>query len=115
MLQKTSLIIYLSTIGFLSLIFGFLFDLFFSDVNILQFNLHNEETNLISQIASFIMLFLMAYYLIKPWLFRKKMTNPSCCSSNSSSSKDLKVETKIDNKLNFTKNNPILNNFKFKV
>ena len=99
----------------LSLVFGFLFDLFFSDINILQFNLHDEETNLISQIASFIMLFLMAYYLIKPWLFRKKITNTSCCSSISSSCEDLKVETKIDNKLNFTKNNSSSNNFKFKV
>ena len=114
-LGKTSLIIYLSTISVLSLFFGFLFDLFFSDINILQFNLHDEETNLISQIASFIMLFLMAYYLIKPWLFRKKMTNTSCYSSSSSSCEDLKVETKIDNKLNFTKNNPSSNNFKFKV
>ncbi|MFA9238782.1 MAG: SO_0444 family Cu/Zn efflux transporter [Candidatus Paceibacteria bacterium] len=114
-LGKTSLIIYLSTISVLSLVFGFLFDLFFSDINILQFNLHDEETNLISQIASFIMLFLMAYYLIKPWLFRKKITNTSCYSSSSSSCEDLKVETKIDNKLNFTKNNPSSNNFKFKV
>ena len=114
-LGKTSLIIYLSTISVLSLFFGFLFDLFFSDINILQFNLHDEETNLISQIASFIMLFLMAYYLIKPWLFRKKMTNTSCYSSSSSSCEDLKVETKIDNKLNFTKNNSSSNNFKFKV
>lgn len=114
-LGKTSLIIYLSTISVLSLFFGFLFDLFFSDINILQFNLHDEETNLISQIASFIMLFLMAYYLIKPWLFRKKITNTSCCSSISSSCEDLKVETKIDNKLNFTKNNSSSNNFKFKV
>ena len=114
-LGKTSLIIYLSTISVLSLVFGFLFDLFFSDINILQFNLHDEETNLISQIASFIMLFLMAYYLIKPWLFRKKITNTSCYSSSSSSCEDLKVETKIDNKLNFTKNNSSSNNFKFKV
>ncbi len=114
-LGKTSLIIYLSTISVLSLVFGFLFDLFFTDINILQFNLHDEETNLISQIASFIMLFLMAYYLIKPWLFRKKITNTSCYSSSSSSCEDLKVETKIDNKLNFTKNNPSSNNFKFKV
>ena len=114
-LGKTSLIIYLSTISVLSLVFGFLFDLFFTDINILQFNLHDEETNLISQIASFIMLFLMAYYLIKPWLFRKKMTNTSCYSSSSSSCEDLKVETKIDNKLNFTKNNSSSNNFKFKV
>jgi uncharacterized protein len=74
-LGKTSLIIYLSTIGFFSFIFGFSFDLFFNDMNILQFNLHNEETNLISQMASLVMLFLMAYYLIKPLLFKKNDSN----------------------------------------
>jgi uncharacterized membrane protein YraQ (UPF0718 family) len=114
-LGKTSLIIYLSTIGVLSFLFGFGFDSFFSDVNILQFDLHNEETSLISQIASLIMLFLMAYYLIKPLLFKKKSESSSCCSSDSSSCSDVKTETKVDNKLNFTKNNPNSNNFKFKV
>ena len=114
-LGKTSLIIYLSTIGILSFLFGFGFDSFFSDVNILQFDLHNEETSLISQIASLIMLFLMAYYLIKPLLFKKKSETSSCCSSDSSSCSDVKTETKVDNKLNFTKNNPNSNNFKFKV
>lgn len=114
-LGKTSLIIYLSTIGILSFLFGFGFDSFFSDVNILQFDLHNEETSLISQIASLIMLFLMAYYLIKPLLFKKKSESSSCCSSDSSSCSDVKTETKVDNKLNFTKNNPNSNNFKFKV
>jgi uncharacterized protein len=114
-LGKTSLIIYLSTIGILSFLFGFGFDSFFSDVNILQFDLHNEETSLISQIASLIMLFLMAYYLIKPLLFKKKSESSSCCSSDSSSCSDVKTETKVDNKLNFTKSNPSSNNFKFKV
>lgn len=114
-LGKTSLIIYLSTIGVLSFLFGFGFDSFFSDVNILQFDLHNEETSLISQIASLIMLFLMAYYLIKPLLFKKKSETSSCCSSDSSSCSDVKTETKVDNKLNFTKSNPNSNNFKFKV
>lgn len=114
-LGKTSLIIYLSTIGVLSFLFGFGFDSFFSDVNILQFDLHNEETSLISQIASLIMLFLMAYYLIKPLLFKKKSETSSCCSSDSSSCSDVKTETKVDNKLNFTKSNPSSNNFKFKV
>jgi uncharacterized protein len=114
-LGKTSLIIYLSTIGILSFLFGFGFDSFFSDVNILQFDLHNEETSLISQIASLIILFLMAYYLIKPLLFKKKSETSSCCSSDSSYCSDVKTETKVDNKLNFTKNNPSSNNFKFKV
>lgn len=117
-LGKTSLIIYLTTIAILSFIFGFFFDFFFSDVNILNFNLHNEESSLISQFASFIMLFLMSYYLIKPWLFRKKVDTNSCCSSGSTSCDDEKEEkqkTKVENKLSFTKNNPSSNNFKFKL
>jgi uncharacterized protein len=114
-LGKTSLMIYLSTIAILSFIFGFGFDLFFYDINILHFNMHNEETSLVSQLASFIMLFLMSYYLIKPWLFRKKIKDKSCCSSGSSCYDEVKEETKVENKLNFTKNNPNSNNFKFKV
>lgn len=100
-LGKTSLIIYLSTIGVLSFIFGFAFDIFFSDVNILQFDLHNEESSLISQIASFIMLFLIAYYLMKPLLIKKGASTDSCCSTESSCC-DEKKENKIDgNKLKF--------------
>jgi hypothetical protein len=115
-LGKTSLIIYLTTIAILSFIFGFLFDFIFNDVSILNFNLHNEESSLISQFASFIMLFLMSYYLIKPWLSRKKVDTNLCCSSGSTSC-DEKQESKVENKLNFTKNNlnPNPNNFKFKI
>ena len=100
-LGKTSLIIYLSTIGVLSFIFGFAFDIFFSDVNILQFDLHNEESSLVSQIASFVMLFLIAYYLMKPLLVKKSTSIDSCCGSNSSCCEE-KKENKIDgNKLKF--------------
>lgn len=70
-LGKKSLVIYLSTIGILSLLFGFLFDSSFSDLNILNFNLENDENSLITQISSFIMLILMIYYLFKAWLGRK--------------------------------------------
>ncbi|RXJ84733.1 SO_0444 family Cu/Zn efflux transporter [Arcobacter cloacae] len=77
-LGKTSLIIYLTMIAILSLIFGYLFDLFFMDINILNFSLEEQTSSLFSQISSFIMLALMSYYLIKPWLYRKKQ---SCCSS----------------------------------
>ena len=115
-LGKTSLIIYLSTIAILSFLFGLSFDTFFSDVDVLHFSLHNEETSLLSQIASFIMLFLLAYYLIKPWVLRKKVdsccSDSSCCSSNENKEEK---DSKVENKLNFTKVNPNSNNFKFKV
>ena len=108
MLGKTSLIIYLSTIGILSLIFGFIFDLFFNDINILQFSLHNEEANLFSQISSFIMLFLISYHLIKPWLRRKAQ------ESYLVKSKEMNME---ENRLKTSKTNikTNLNNFKFKA
>ena len=106
MLGKTSLIIYLSTIGILSLIFGFIFDLFFSDINILQFSLHNEEANLFSQISSFIMLFLISYHLIKPWLRRKEQ------ESYLVKSKEMNMK---ENRLKTPKTNTNLNNFKFKA
>jgi hypothetical protein len=80
-LGKNSLIIYLSVIAILSLFFGYIFDTFFSNLQILNFSLEEENSSLISQLSSFIMLFLMSYYLIKPWLNRKKGT--SCCSSGS--------------------------------
>ena len=106
MLGKTSLIIYLSTIGILSLIFGFIFDLFFNDINILQFSLHNEEANLFSQISSFIMLFLISYHLIKPWLRRKEQ------ESYLVKSKEMNMK---ENRLKTPKTNTNLNNFKFKA
>lgn len=108
MLGKTSLIIYLSTIGILSLIFGFIFDLFFSDINILQFSLHNEEANLFSQISSFIMLFLISYHLIKPWLRRKEQESYLV---------KLKEMNMKENRLKTSKTNikTNLNNFKFKA
>ncbi len=80
-LGKTSLIIYLSMIAVLSLLFGYLFDLYFSDLKIINFSLESEQTSLLSQISSFIMLALMTYYLVKPWLERKKES--SCCNSGS--------------------------------
>ena len=71
-LGKLSLIIYLSTIAILSFIFGLSFDMFFENINILNFNINSDETSLITQLASFIMLFLISYYLIKPWILRNK-------------------------------------------
>ena len=79
-LGKTSLVIYLSTILFLSLVFGYLFDTMFSEINIINFDLESEHSSIISQIASLIMLLMLAYYLIKPWLTRKSKAKDSCSS-----------------------------------
>ncbi|PIF03412.1 MAG: hypothetical protein CSA86_05735 [Arcobacter sp.] len=77
-LGKVSLIVYLSSILSLSLIFGIVFDTFFQEVNIINFNLHNEETSIFAQISSDIMLMMMVYYLVKPYISKQKDT---CCSS----------------------------------
>lgn len=72
-LGKKSLVIYLGTIGILSLLFGFILDTFFSDLSILNFDLDNDESSFLSQLSSLIMLILMIYYLVKAWFERKKL------------------------------------------
>lgn len=73
LLGKKSLIIYVGTIGLLSLLFGFLYDTFFSGLNILKFSTDNEEISIIDQISSLIILILISYYLIKSWFDRKSI------------------------------------------
>lgn len=80
MLGRTSLIIYVSTIAIMSLIFGFLFDTIFGNLEILNISHEHEDISLINRISSILMLMLIAFYLLKP-LFKKK---ESCCSSESS-------------------------------
>lgn len=65
-LGKSALVIYLGTIATLSLLFGYLFDLYFPSLDILNFTNHKEEESIFNIIASVIMLSLMAYYLIQP-------------------------------------------------
>ncbi len=67
-LGKNSLIIYLSVIATLSLLFGYFYDMLFPNLNILNITQHSESIDLLSYIASAIMLFLIAYYIIKPHL-----------------------------------------------
>jgi hypothetical protein len=73
LLGKKSLIIYTGTIALLSLFFGFLFDTFFSGLNILKFSTDNEETSIVDQISSLIILILISYYLVKSWFDRKSI------------------------------------------
>ena len=70
-LGKKSLIVYVSTIAVLSFVFAFIYDFFFGDINIINFANDIEHSSLLSQIASFVMLALMSYYLIKPRLYRQ--------------------------------------------
>jgi len=81
MLGRTSLIIYVSTIATLSLIFGFGFDIFLGNLEILSLNAQQEESSFIYRIFSYILIALIFYYLIKPYL---KKESKSCCSSSSS-------------------------------
>jgi len=109
-LGKTSLIVYVSTIAVLSFIFAFIYDFLFGNINIINFANDIEHSSLFSQIASFVLLALMSYYLIKPWLYRKNKENiniekndkPSLVLKNNNQKTNLK-------KMTFTKEN------KFKV
>ena len=71
LLGKTSLIIYIATIALLSLVFGFLYDMFFSELNILKFSVDNNESSIYTQISSLIILVLISFYSIKSWFKRR--------------------------------------------
>ena len=109
-LGKTSLIVYVSTIAVLSFIFAFIYDFFFGDIDIINFVNSMEHSSLFSQVASFIMLALMSYYLIKPRLYRKSKENKKLEKSDTTSLvlKNNNQKTNL-NKMTFTKEN------KFKV
>ena len=63
-LGKKSLFIYLISIFVLTFIFALGFDLFFGNIDLMQFMTHSEESSLISNIASLIMLAMMIFYLL---------------------------------------------------
>ncbi|MCK5813761.1 MAG: SO_0444 family Cu/Zn efflux transporter [Cocleimonas sp.] len=81
-LGKTSLIIYLSSVLIGSLLFGFLFDSFFStslsSINILDF--HKEDVGFIAQISSVILLYLSLNYIFNK---NAKIFNSGGCSGGS--------------------------------
>lgn len=78
MLGKQSLIIYTATIAVLSLIFGFVFDTFFSNLDILNISAEHEETSLLASLSSMLMLLLIFYHLFKD----KFKAKSGCCSSH---------------------------------
>lgn len=80
MLGRTSLFIYVSTIATLSLVFGFSFDIFFPNLEILNISHDMEEVSILNRVSSYALLSLLFYYLVKPY-FKKK---ESCCNSKDS-------------------------------
>jgi uncharacterized membrane protein YraQ (UPF0718 family) len=64
-LGKQSLLIYVSTIAFLSIVFGFLYDTLFSNLEILNFTNVHENTSLLTQLSSLFVLLFMIYFLFK--------------------------------------------------
>ena len=70
-LGKKALIIYLGTIGILSLIFAFIFDLYFPNVLTGMIMNENEKFGIFSHIFAIIMLIMMAYFLLESLRKRK--------------------------------------------
>ncbi|MGB5792242.1 SO_0444 family Cu/Zn efflux transporter [Poseidonibacter sp.] len=91
-LGKKALIVYVSTIAIMSFAFGWFFDIYFGELNIISFLEDNDNNSIISNIASLIMLILMSYYLIKPRLYR----NNNIKENDVKVQNDLKVNNKID-------------------
>ncbi len=65
MFGKKSLIIYIGTIAILSIIFGYIYDSFFGNLEVLKIVNSAEDVSIISSISTVIMLVLIAYYLLK--------------------------------------------------
>lgn len=65
MFGKKALILYLGTISLLSIIFGYLFDTFFGELEILNMTMEVEEFSMLDTLSTVIMLGLIGYYFIK--------------------------------------------------
>ena len=71
-LGKKALIIYLSTIGIFSLIFAYIFDLYFPNILTGMIINENEKFGVFSHIFAIIMLIMMAYFLLESLWTRKR-------------------------------------------
>ena len=65
MFGKKSLIIYVGSIALLSIIFGYIYDKFFGNLEVLKIVKSVEDISAINIISTIIMLALIAYYLLK--------------------------------------------------
>ena len=65
MFGKKSLFIYIGTISILSIVFGYIFDTFFTNLKVSDLITHGEHFGIIDYFSTTIMFLLIAYYLIK--------------------------------------------------
>ncbi len=72
MFGKRSLMIYLGTIASLSVLFGFVLDNFFGDIQIINFQETNEDVNILDTISTIIMFGLIAYYMFFKKYLKKR-------------------------------------------
>jgi uncharacterized membrane protein YraQ (UPF0718 family) len=63
MLGKKALFIYLGTISILSIAFGYVFDMFFSDLEVFKLTTTSQELSIIDIISTIIMFSLIAFYI----------------------------------------------------
>lgn len=75
-LGKRALGIYLSVIGIMSLLFGYLFDLYFGNVVTKESVVHAEHFGIVHMAAAVVMLGMMLYFLLP-----KKKKEESCCAT----------------------------------
>lgn len=82
MLGTRTLYIYIGTIIIGSIIFGFGLDYMFRDVSIKEMIHMHEETGIVTQASSVVLWAFVLYYMIKPYVKRKKLDESgSCCST----------------------------------
>ncbi len=78
MLGRTSLIIYVTVISIMALIFGFIFDMSFQNLEVLSISHDMDESNIFKSLASLVMLILIVYHLYRMKFPKKGAT---CCSN----------------------------------
>lgn len=65
MFGKRSLFIYIGTIALFSIFFGYIFDMFFSNLMVDMISEHSESSSLLDYISTAIMFLLIGFYMIK--------------------------------------------------
>lgn len=65
MFGKRSLFIYLGTMSVLSILFGYLWDIFFGGINVLQIGIHAESYGIIDSVSTAVLFALSGYYLLR--------------------------------------------------
>lgn len=91
MLGRTSLLVYTITIAVMALIFGYGFDTFFGNLEILNISHEHEGSSIIYSVASLLMLILIVFHLLKD---KFSQNSSSCCTSGASNDSCCSTDSK---------------------